>query len=234
MKNDDSLKNDLSYIKTIMTKSQFSFAYGTYFFITLGVYFLIVNFIPDVYHNSNMEGFADIYLERLTDLVLQFVQFIPLAIIIWVFYKIGKSHHTDMSLWLYEICAFTIVACTIITPILLLPNYGEIFADIFSVSGVSICMFVCGKFLQNRKMVATSIVYFVVISTLFFVLGFLYVLLDTQTTQTAQTMKYYSLWVHVFLYATGILNKICAPIGYVVLGIQIYFDKKSRKKEHEV
>ena len=233
MRNNDNVKNDLSYIKTIMTKSQFSFSYGTYFFLTLGVYFLIINFIPDVHRKSNMEGFADIYLERLFNLMLQFVQYIPLTIIILVFYKIGKSHHTDMSLWLYEICAFTIVACTIITPILLLPNHGEIFADIFSVSGVSVCMFICGKFLQNKKMVVTSIVYFVVISILFFVLGFLYVLLDTQTTQTAQTMKY-ALWVHVFLYATGILNTLCAPIGYVILGIQIYFDKKSREQEHEV
>ena len=56
---------ELSYIKTIMNKSQFSFTYGTKFFITISVYLLLIN-VMRLLPLSQALTFLDYYYSKLT------------------------------------------------------------------------------------------------------------------------------------------------------------------------
>ncbi|HBI73056.1 MAG TPA: hypothetical protein DDY59_07695 [Lachnospiraceae bacterium] len=229
MKQSEEASKELSYIKTIMTKSQFSYRYGTKFFVIVACYLLIVNLTRKllITLTLNMNSFLELYNVKLAEQLLMIIAVFPLLLIIFLFHRIAKRNSTDMSLWLYEICAFSIIVCTVMPPIILLPNITDnVIADIFSVAGVSICMFICGQFLQCKKMKVTAIVYFIIICIVLFIFGFLFVIVQTGSQDISDVKKSVLL---MYSYGTSIINMCYSPLGYLLLGIEIYqTNKRSR------
>lgn len=217
---------ELSYIKTIMNKSQFSFTYGTKFFITISVYLLLIN-VMRLLPLSQALTFLDYYYSKLTVSLLTMILIIPLFFIIGKFNKIAKQNSEDLSLWLYQICAFTILVCTVISSIALLPNITDnIMLDVFSIASASICIFICGQFLQSKKMKIFAIIYFIGINIILFVLGLLFV--KIQTRNSGFSNMDHSI-ILLYSYGTAIINLCYAPLGYLLLGLGINKIKKQAR-----
>lgn len=212
-------QDDLNYISSIMAKAEISFRDGCKFFLVISLYFLVSNLLRRFQLFGKIvrnDSFRTVIKMKGLELVLFVLLLIPLFIILAAFRKSATRRKEGMGKWLYEICAFTIIACTVMPAFILLPSVNEnVSGDIFSLAGVCICMFACGQFLQKKSMIRTAIVYFTFICIL--LLAFCFGLLYLETNTDGTLFRF----VSPMSYGLSLLNILSAPVGYFILSMEL-------------
>ena len=235
MENEKNVTKELSYIKSVLKQSQFSFEHGTRFFLVIAVYMFVANMLQVVGDtvfriNLNIDNYKAIVNSKLLSVGGLILLLIPLAFIIWHFYRLEKHSSSNMSLWLFGICAFTIVSCLVVPPLICLPNISDnVIPDIFNITGISICMFVCGQLLQSKKIKRMAVVYYSIIFVIILVLEFWFVTIAAkETVLTSGEVK----MLHSYAYAISGINVIYAPVGYLLLGLCIRKENNRLRDEN--
>jgi hypothetical protein len=201
----ENLKKDvgceIDYIKSILTKSQFSFRLGAKFFFLLAAWFLIHNVAAWTFGFFYLFHLSDPIQMKIGELLFKLVLLVPILLLLLYFRKKVKKGNEGLSLWLLDACGFTIFACALS-------------ADVFAIIATGLCMFLCGIFIESIPLKKVSVVYVGAGTLILTLAGVLYAYNRYVSPLTAQELMH-----TVYNYTHLSVNIFYPSVGFTLLGI---------------
>lgn len=211
--------SDLKYIKSIMTRSEIGFKELTWFFLILAIYSFLSGMITSIfrhyiYKDEFQTGniFRDVLVNTLLECGFKLLLLIPIIIVIFLFYKRVKAKNQGISLWLFRIISFVLIFCGIVLPIAVTAvcaAYED--ADLFSILTCSICMLLCGIFIDSKTLKCITYVYIAIPMVILSILGITHLYYEYTNSEN----PFYQ-FVLVFSYTKSFFYVVYPAIGYAI------------------
>lgn len=222
---DSNIRSDLTFIKSIMIKSEFSHKIFRNFFFSLSLYSFISGVILSiirlyVYSDRFQSGnlLRDVLMNTLAECGFKLIMLIPILTLVFVFRKKVASKNQGISLWIFDIASFVIIFCGSLLPftaVAVSASYEV--ADLFSVMTAAVCMLLCGVMTDNRELKICSYIYLILPMAVLFIFGIIHLY-----NQFYDAVNVSEKFVMCFGYIKAFSYVMYPSIGYGLIALSMH------------
>lgn len=219
-------KADISYIKTVMSKSEIAYKDFSRYFLVMAIYNLVMNFVlslisADVYSDVNFH--EDLFRGKVIMIACKCAWLVPVIFIIVLFRKQIKLRNQGMSLWLFDIMNYIVVFCGALLPIVNVAviNVFSEGAELFFILTVAICILLCGIFTDSKGVRILAYVYLLIALVALGTLGMIHTYLDFEMLYVSAQFAITAAYIKTFFFG------IYPSIGYLIL--TFYMSGKAKR-----
>ncbi len=221
---DKAFCSDVSYIKTVMSKAEFSYEHFRRLFLVFSLYSFVTGILLSIlrtfiYRDSFLTGnnLRDVLINKIIEGASKVVMLLPVLVFMMLYRKKVRDCGQSLSLWLFDIISYVIIFCGSVLPLVTISvtiSYEA--ADIFTILTSALCMLLCGVFTGDKHMKYISYAYFIIPALSLAVLGMIFTY-----SQFADSYIISLRFITIYSYIKAFFYTIYPCVGYFIISLRI-------------